>query len=268
VVRAGGNGREVVAGGRVVAAVAVIAPSDQRTVASQCGAVQRARTDCHVVVAGGDVEFAKIVQSPRHLDGRNCKPTIFGPSVLHHSIDLPILDFMNEATHPERRPFQFSLRTLLLSVLVGGMTFGLIGSHLKWNREQRRALIELANFGTIQHVRLSKGSTTYTSGFKVVPKVNDGDIAYIRKLFRYLPDLESLTLEGSQISDHGLTRLAGLTRLKRLDLSSTKVSDFGLVHLQALPNLEDLDLCSSKVTEEGVAKLQRALPRCNIYRDF
>ncbi len=211
---------------------------------------------------------------------------------LQYSIDLPILDFMNKAMPPERRPFQFSLRTLLLLVLVGGMAFGLIGSHLKWNREQRRALIKLDNFGQRQSLRLGKGSTTYTSGFKVVPEVNDGDIAYIRKLFRYLPDLESLTLEGSQISDRGLTCLAGLTGLKRLDLSSTKVSDLGLAHLQALPNLvdldlantqvtdagltnvatlanlEELDLCSSKVTEEGVAKLQRALPRCNIYRDF
>jgi hypothetical protein len=51
-----------------------------------------------------------------------------------------------------------------------------------------------------------------------------------------------------------------------LSLSTTAVTDAGLVHLMKLDNLGVLNLNRTKVTDAGAAELQKALPRCTIFR--
>ena len=71
-------------------------------------------------------------------------------------------------------------------------------------------------------------------------------------------------LDGTQITDPGLTHLKGLKHLCELDLGDTQITDAGLESLEGLLELKELDLSATKVTDEGVKKLQLALPNCKI----
>jgi len=80
-----------------------------------------------------------------------------------------------------------------------------------------------------------------------------------------LPDLRSLDLSDSRVTDTGLAGLAALTGLEELVLiGDIGVTDAGLAHLRGLTRLRKLDLRSTRVTPAGVARLRRALPHVEI----
>ena len=58
----------------------------------------------------------------------------------------------------------------------------------------------------------------------------------------------------------------GLTNLQTLHLEGTQITDAGLVHLKGMTNLHGLNLRETKVTDAGVAALQKVLPNCKIRR--
>lgn len=82
---------------------------------------------------------------------------------------------------------------------------------------------------------------------------------------RGLAQLQSLGLGGTQVTDAGLAHLRGLTRLVILYLHNTQVTDAGLVHLGGLTQLRQLKLVGTDVTDAGVQRLQKVLPKCNIW---
>jgi len=91
----------------------------------------------------------------------------------------------------------------------------------------------------------------------------------LERLRKLLGEVESSSVFGlhckrSQLTDVGLTHLAGLTHLKYQDLHGTQVTDAGLVHLQGLTQLRHLRLEHTQVTGVGVRRLQTALPKCTI----
>jgi hypothetical protein len=81
-----------------------------------------------------------------------------------------------------------------------------------------------------------------------------------------LTSLDTLGLEYSGIGDTDLANLTGLTKLSSLDLHDTAITDAGLVHLRRLTNLLKLDLRHTQVTDAGVKELQQALPNLKIGR--
>ena len=82
-----------------------------------------------------------------------------------------------------------------------------------------------------------------------------------------LTNLQTLNLNFCrQITDAGLVHLKGLTNLEQLDLVDTQVTDAGLVHLKGLTKLRTLFLDSTQVTDAGIADLQKALPKCKIWK--
>jgi beta-lactamase regulating signal transducer with metallopeptidase domain/thiol-disulfide isomerase/thioredoxin len=92
------------------------------------------------------------------------------------------------------------------------------------------------------------------------------------KVIASLPRLEHLSLgaydEGANITDDGLTHLAGLTNLKSLNLSGTEVTNEGLKRLQGLTGLEELNLDETNVSADGLANLAplgRSLKKLRIY---
>ena len=87
--------------------------------------------------------------------------------------------------------------------------------------------------------------------------------AWLRPIGK-LPRLEILRLGYSHVTDVGMSRLEGLTCLRELDLSGTRVTDAGLEHLKGLTQLRKLDLRFAEVTAQGVNKLREALPKCEI----
>jgi hypothetical protein len=68
------------------------------------------------------------------------------------------------------------------------------------------------------------------------------------------------------VTDEGLKHLAGLKALTHLNLFGTNVTDAGLEHLAELKALTVLNLARTKVTDKGVKELEKALPKCTIYR--
>ncbi|HID21733.1 MAG TPA: hypothetical protein EYP14_04955, partial [Planctomycetaceae bacterium] len=68
-------------------------------------------------------------------------------------------------------------------------------------------------------------------------RVNDESLKYVIAF----PELESLDLRGTGLTDDGLPRLSGLSRLKELHLAETAITDAGLKHLEPLARLEVLN---------------------------
>jgi hypothetical protein len=81
-----------------------------------------------------------------------------------------------------------------------------------------------------------------------------------------MSSLRALNLKHTRITDAGLAHLKKLTSLRALSLGDTGVSDAGLAHLAGLSHLTDLGLEETQVTDAGVRELQRALPNARIRR--
>ena len=157
---------------------------------------------------------------------------------------------------PRRRGLQFSLRTMLVLMLVFGAGFGWLAHQFHQARAQQKAEMAIEELG---------GNVGYTpaSGGMVRTAV-----ARLGKLFGedLSLDVTGVYLGGTQVNDAGLAHLQGMTQLGVLHLDDTQVSDAGLADLGGLTELRVLSLCNTQITDAGIAELQKALPNCEIIR--
>ncbi|WP_435005197.1 hypothetical protein P12x_003092 [Tundrisphaera lichenicola] len=84
--------------------------------------------------------------------------------------------------------------------------------------------------------------------------------AGLAKLVLHHPRLDTLSLQGTKVTQVGLAELAKLPLLTDLLLNSTETNDKGLEKLATVKSLEDLGLRGTKVTSEGLMHLKR-LPK-------
>ena len=84
--------------------------------------------------------------------------------------------------------------------------------------------------------------------------VTDGDLLVLETL----PNLRKLNLSETQVSDAASTVLAGLKELTQLQLSGTQITDETLAHVSELTELEVLRVDFTEVTNAGVASLTNA----------
>ena len=173
-----------------------------------------------------------------------------------------------------RRRFQFSIRSLLIMVLVIAIPSSWMTVEMKKAREQQSARTAFRRF---------PGGTMYdyeSSGLKIKSpapnwlcrslgddffahvegvclgcnkRFTDADMAYLESL----PRLKRLTLGNANITDIGLPHLAGLTELEHLTLASSQVDDDGLECLTGLTHLRILGLSYTKVTDAGLEHINR-----------
>ena len=68
------------------------------------------------------------------------------------------------------------------------------------------------------------------------------------------------------VEDKDLVHLRKIPNLKTLDLRGTHVTDDGLDNLAAIDSLEFVTLQQSGVSPEGVERLRKALPKAEITR--
>lgn len=68
--------------------------------------------------------------------------------------------------------------------------------------------------------------------------------------------LESLELDGTNISDADLVYLEGSKVLKNLSIASTPITDAGLVHVSKINSLESLTLSKTRITDDGLMVLK------------
>jgi hypothetical protein len=184
---------------------------------------------------------------------------------------------------PRRRWLQFSLRTLLVLMLMISVPLGVLASKIRKAREQRIVVQKIQELdGMAIHcgqleprekwpprIPLWLRKTLGDDFFRTInyvhlrgPKVTDAELVRLRAL----PQLRSLYLRGSRVTDAGLVHVCGLPHLRTLSLNSTGVTDAGLVCLRGLTSLKSLSLAETHVTATGVAELQQALPNCKITR--
>jgi hypothetical protein len=84
-------------------------------------------------------------------------------------------------------------------------------------------------------------------------EVSDADLVFLRDL----PKLLFLQMDRTEITDAGLVHLEPLTHLDILSLNQTRVTDAGLSHLQLLTELNYLSLAMTQVTDAGLVHLRR-----------
>jgi len=175
---------------------------------------------------------------------------------------------------PRRRWYQFSLRTLLVVVLVGAVFAGWVRWRMRWaqdNRERRAATIgwiedKGGRHDAIRRVLRSRSwlerlfddpgrASAATSVWMVNldrTQVIDSDLEQLKAL----TNLEELRLSDTQITDAGLAHLKGIPKLKILSLNGTPVTDAGLEHLRELSSLERVGLSETRVTDAGLEHLK------------
>jgi len=67
--------------------------------------------------------------------------------------------------------------------------------------------------------------------------------------------LKKLQLQGTKITDAGVSHLVHVPLLIKLDLGNTALTDAGMDHLQSLENLQSLTIAGTSVSDVGLAKL-------------
>jgi Leucine-rich repeat (LRR) protein len=161
---------------------------------------------------------------------------------------------VSKSIKPKRRFFQFSLRSLLVVMLVVCVT-------LAWKVEKAKKQRE-----AVAWVQESGGSVSYDYEFddarKRVPNPQPPGPKWLRELvgIDYFDDV--VQVRQDKLPHNDITPLAGLTSLVWLDLRGTQVSD--VTPLAGLTTLNILSLQKTQVSEEDYKKLQEALPKCNI----
>lgn len=76
--------------------------------------------------------------------------------------------------------------------------------------------------------------------------------------------LRSLRLSETKITDAGLDAVAKLASLESLNIYGTEITDAGLQKLATLPKLKKLYVWRSKATPAGIEELKKKLPSCAI----
>lgn len=83
--------------------------------------------------------------------------------------------------------------------------------------------------------------------------IGDDDLAWLEEF----PDLETLVLRNTNVTDRGMLCLKQLPRLTYLDLHGTKISDATLALIGEERDLQDLDLGDTQVTAAGIEQLSQ-----------
>ncbi len=181
-----------------------------------------------------------------------------------------------------RRRLQFSLRTMLLAMLVVALLLGWLGEKAKVARRQQRAAEAILAIGG--HVQYAYQRVLWTASTTPRPavareppgprwlrwmlgehffaqavlvwlpsEVTDDDLAHLDDL----PYLTDLGLPCAEVSEAGLRHVWKHHGLRLLSLRGVPITDADLVHLRSLNELQSLDLSHTPITDEAVQTLRR-----------
>ena len=173
-----------------------------------------------------------------------------------------------------RRRFQFSIRSLLVLVVVVALPCSWMAVEMQAAQRQQVAKTAFQRFpGYVEYgyQRSGKQSASLAPAwlcrllgcdfFASVEFVclacdkrfTDADMEHVKSL----PRLKMLRLNGANVTDIGLQHLAVLTDLEELSLNRTQVGDAGLEHVQGLTQLRRLNLYATNISDSGLKYLKR-----------
>ena len=141
---------------------------------------------------------------------------------------------------PRRRWFQYSLRTLLVLMLLVCIGTGWIAMKLQQVRRERAAVAAIERLGgevgtwsrPNAWLRKLLGDNFFVHPVYVAFE-NDASMEYLHEL----PQLERLHA-GSQVTDAGLAHLKHVPQLRHLYIAGSQITDAGLEHLKGLAQLK------------------------------
>jgi hypothetical protein len=149
----------------------------------------------------------------------------------------------------------------------------ILGQANAWRIDMFTAILFAATFAqapvpcdprgdAIKAIRQLGGTFDERNGWTAVSfrniRISDDDL----KLLKSLPDLSSLELSYTPVTNAGLAHLKGLTNLVSLELYNTTIDDDGLEHLKGMKKLNFVLMKQTNVTLDGAKKLKLALPNC------
>lgn len=91
------------------------------------------------------------------------------------------------------------------------------------------------------------------------------DDAGFEKLKSLIPQMVSIDLSATSITDQSVTQLASAKNLRVVRLSETAVTDASIDNLLTIPTLESINLYGTKVTDAGVSKLASMIQLKHLY---
>jgi hypothetical protein len=180
-------------------------------------------------------------------------------------------------TRPWLRLLRFSVRSMVVVVIVIGVWLGII-VHQAHVQRDAAAAIKRAGGSVFYEWEKSSANPIPKAKPPRAPRVLvdfigvdyfghiteatiDGKTDEMIAQVKRLTQLEGLSFTGSCISDDGLAYLKGLNKLKVLNLGFGRVTYAGLAHLKGLKNLVMLAYNGHDVTAAERAELRRAFPK-------
>ena len=167
----------------------------------------------------------------------------------------------------ERRWFQFSLRTLMIGVLIIAIPCAWLGRKIEQKRRERAAVRAILNSGA--HFYFHYENANGSNGLKMSQPSSSAN--WLQDLFgddfdtpptwvwfnaRYIPP--DVPKSKKRIDDRALINLNALPYIRTVDLSRTTVSDADLERLKGLTWLKRLRLDDTQVTHAGILELRKA----------
>jgi len=160
----------------------------------------------------------------------------------------------------EDRPFQFSLRTLLIVFTIAGLALGGYARSWKRHRDQRAAAELLkSKFDTPGYaVRPYGGISQLSVACTDKSSLTDDNLLDLLLFEKTGRKVACVQLIGSRITDEGLRNIVHLRSLKELMFKDMPIGDRGLAYVAQLPELRILRIEGpNAVTDEGLETLTK-----------
>lgn len=166
---------------------------------------------------------------------------------------------MDASARPKRAPpkhrlrwFQFSLRTLLILMVICGVACALVMKRVERKRREREIVAAMEKLGACVEYDYQLDANRNLKW----PAVPPGP-AWLRRLLgeNFFCEVESVSLKCRKANDADIEPLEGLTELHVLDLQSTNITNAGLARIKGLVQLRGLSLIDTRITDAGLANL-------------
>ncbi len=170
---------------------------------------------------------------------------------------------VNALRKPCRSQLSLSFRMLALFTIAACVLLSWVGRTLDRVRRQRDIVVSLESRGASVYFEQRRGSMllsylvedAYAFAEDVWIHDHDSFQEHDFALLAGLPELKTLHLQGSRVTDRALQHVAQLPKLATLSLDSTRVTADGLAQLSALPELEWLDLAGETVSNDLLQRI-------------
>lgn len=178
---------------------------------------------------------------------------------IHGASGFAYTEGMSEPAKPKRRWCQYSLRTLLVLMLLAsiGMSWVSVKVRPQWEAanaiKERGAYVGWDEPSEPRWLRSLLGDDFFKNViFVSFQSATDPEMKHLKALSQ----LQGVSLYKSQVTDAGLENLKGLRKLRELDLNFTQITGSGLEHLKGLSQLQKLMMRVTPVTDAGLEHLK------------